>query len=62
MCVCLCVCVQIDGVRGEKGQKGEPAVIEPVSRSLFEQHSWAADVGCIWAYVYIYIYICVIHI
>lgn len=23
--------LQVDGVRGEKGQKGEPAIIEPVS-------------------------------
>uniref|UniRef100_A0A8D3DSX9 Procollagen, type V, alpha 1 n=1 Tax=Scophthalmus maximus TaxID=52904 RepID=A0A8D3DSX9_SCOMX len=28
--VCVCVfCAQVDGARGEKGQKGEPAVIEP---------------------------------
>uniref|UniRef100_A0A8D3BRT5 Procollagen, type V, alpha 1 n=1 Tax=Scophthalmus maximus TaxID=52904 RepID=A0A8D3BRT5_SCOMX len=29
--VCVCVfCAQVDGARGEKGQKGEPAVIEPL--------------------------------
>lgn len=26
--------LQVDGARGEKGQKGEPAVIEPVSISV----------------------------
>lgn len=33
--VCFCVFgVQVDGARGEKGQKGEPAVIEPVSITI----------------------------
>uniref|UniRef100_A0A8C2ZIK1 Fibrillar collagen NC1 domain-containing protein n=1 Tax=Cyclopterus lumpus TaxID=8103 RepID=A0A8C2ZIK1_CYCLU len=32
--VCVCFGVQVDGARGEKGQKGEPAVIEPVSITI----------------------------
>lgn len=37
MCVCVFIFLggffnlQVEGSRGEKGQKGEPAIIEPVS-------------------------------
>uniref|UniRef100_A0A8C5GAX9 Fibrillar collagen NC1 domain-containing protein n=1 Tax=Gouania willdenowi TaxID=441366 RepID=A0A8C5GAX9_GOUWI len=46
----------VDGARGEKGQKGEPAVIEPVSISSVWTTVEAADVGSMHTFI---LYMCV---